>query len=146
MIREDMRRWRLPTAAFIVILLSVVAVRYTLGKRAQQKREASYESALRFYSEALKPGMTRGEVEEYLQTHNVRFRQMCCVDVKDFSKGVYDDLMKIGGEDAPWFCSQKNVYIALQFTGVRRGTNSWYALGNDTLAAVSIYRWLEGCL
>jgi len=90
--------------------------------------------------------MSRTEVEEYLQIQNVKVRQMCCVDVKDFSKGVYDDLTKIGEENAPWFCRQKNVYIAFQFTGVRRSANLWDAAGNDTLKSVNIYRWLEGCL
>jgi hypothetical protein len=130
----------------MVVMLSVVVVRCTLGKRAQQKREVRYQSALRLYSDALRPGITRLEVEEYLETRNVQFRQMCCVDGKDFSKGVYDDLTKIGEEDAPWFCSQKDVYIAFQFAGVRRGANSWDAFGTDTLKSVSIYRWLEGCL
>ncbi|HSY90879.1 MAG TPA: hypothetical protein VK812_05870, partial [Candidatus Binatus sp.] len=137
---------RLPTLILIIVILSVFVVRYTLGKRAQQKREASYQSVLRLYSEALRPGMTRLEVEEYLQTRNFEVRQMCCVDVKHFSEGVYDELTKIGEEDPPWFCSQKNVYIAFQFTGVRRGANGWDALGSDTLKSISIYRWLEGCL
>jgi hypothetical protein len=57
----------------------------TLEKRAQEKREVAYESALRSYSEALRPGMTRKEVEDYL-----RFRLIFSMDTKEFSKGVHE--------------------------------------------------------
>jgi hypothetical protein len=90
--------------------------------------------------------MTRKEVEDYLRARHINFRQMCCVDVKTFSKGVYDDLAQIGQEDAPWFCSEKNIYIAFQFTGQARNAAGWGADDSDKLKTVSIYRWLEGCL
>jgi hypothetical protein len=91
--------------------------------------------------------MTRREVEEYLRTRNVRFRQMCCVETSQrFSTNVYDDLAKIGQEDAPWFCSEKNVYVAFQFTGSQGNTTGPAADASDRLRTISIYSWLEGCL
>jgi hypothetical protein len=39
--------------------------------------------------------MTRKEVEDYLRARNVEFGHMCCVDGQ-LSKGVWDDLTKIG--------------------------------------------------
>jgi hypothetical protein len=114
-----MKRWRLPTTLVILVIICIVTVRHILEKRAQQEREAHYESILRGYSDSLKPGMTRLEVEKYLQSQNLTFRQMCCVNSKVFGAGVWDDLVKIGKEDAPWFCSENNVYIALDFTGQR---------------------------
>jgi hypothetical protein len=140
-----MRRWLLLIALLLAVTLSVV-VRHSLAKRAQQKREAGYQSALRAYSEVLNPGMTRKEVEEYLGVQNDGFRHMCCVETKDSSKGVYDDLTKIGQEDAPWFCSEKNVYIAFQFTGQPRNGTPPEADDSDKLRAITIFRLLERCL
>jgi hypothetical protein len=71
---------------------------------------------------------------------------MCCVDRKEFSRGVYDDLVKIGQEDAPWFCSEKNVYVALEFIGPERHSVGPSAEAYDTLTTITIYRWLEGCM
>ena len=90
--------------------------------------------------------MSRSEVEDYLKQHKVAFRQMCCVEIADSSKGVYDDLAKIDQEEAPWFCSQKNVYVAFQFAGKPRNGPGPEADDLDTLKAITIFRWLEGCL
>jgi len=152
----DMKHWRLLTGVLVAVALSVIGVRHVLEKRAQQKhvlekraqqkREVAYKAALRSYSEVLRPGVTRNEVESYLRAENVRFGQMCCVDPTDLSKGVYDDLTKIGQEDAPWFCSEMNIYVAFQFTGPDRHAVGWTADASDTLKSVTIYRRLESCL
>ena len=104
-----MKRWGVSVSAFFVIALLVLGVHHALARRAQQERESHYKAALLSYSRDLNPGMKRKEVEDYLHAKNAPFRQMCCVDVKKFSKSVYDDLTKIGAENAPWFCSEKNV-------------------------------------
>src|ERR1700747_2686675 len=39
-----------------------------------------------------KPGMARIEVEDYLRAKKLEFRQMCCVDAKEFRKIPWDDL------------------------------------------------------
>ena len=120
-----MRRWRLPVVVLTVAALSTLGIRHVfekrvLEKRAQQTREVAYQSAVRSYSEVLRPGMSRKEVEDYLRAKNVRFRLMCCVDIKESSKDVYDELTKVGQEDPPWACSEKNVYVAFQFTRPER--------------------------
>jgi hypothetical protein len=72
---------------------------------------------------------------------------MCCVDSTETARrDSRDDLVKIGTEDAPWFCSEKNVYVAFQFTDHQQRRGMPKADDLDTLKAVSIYRWLEGCL
>jgi hypothetical protein len=95
MIQPNMRRWLLPIALLLVITLSVILVRQRSEKQAQAEREAGYQSAVHAYSEVLKPGMTRKDFEEYLGARNLRFRHMCCVEMKDFPKGVYDDLKRL---------------------------------------------------
>jgi hypothetical protein len=91
--------------------------------------------------------MTRKEVEDYLRAKKLEFRQMCCVDTKEFRKIPWDDLVKIGEEDAPWYCSSTDVYLAFQFTkGAQFKEGMWRADDLDTLKAVSIHRSLETCL
>jgi len=139
-----MRRWGLLILTLVAITLIAFGVRSVLENRAQKKREIAYETALRSYSAALRPGMTRKDVEAYLTARNQKFRLMCCVETKKFATGVYDELTKIGQEDAPWFCSEKNVYIAFEFAGPQR--NPPEAAPSDTLSKITIYPWLEGCL
>jgi hypothetical protein len=142
----EMKRWRSLILALVVVGLVAFCGPHLLEKRAQQKREIAYELALRSYSEHFRPGMTRKEVEDYLRGRNIGFQQMCCVDDKLSSKGVWDDITKIGKESAPWSCSENNVYVAFQFIGPARSGVGWGADPSDTLKSVSIYHWLEGCL
>ena len=123
----------------------MLAVRHTIFKLKQQRREIAFQSAVRSYADVMKPGMSRKEVEDYLTAKNIGFRRMCCVDRTQFSKGVYDDVTQIGEEEAPWFCSYKNVYVAFQFTGPKHPVLSTTADPTDTLKAVSLYRRLEDC-
>src|SRR5947207_1374269 len=139
-----MKRWGVSVLAFLVVALLVFGVYHVLEKRAQQGRETGYKAALLSYSSVLKPGMKRKEVEDYLHAKNIPFRQMCCVE--KFSKGVYDDLTKIGAENAPWYCSEKIVYIAFQFSGPARSAVEWSAEPADVLESISVYRSLEGCM
>lgn len=141
-----MKRWRLLIGALVAFALIAFGVRHVLEKRAQRKREVGYETTLRSYSEVFKPGMTRKQLEDYLSAKGTPFRQMCCVSRKEFGKGVYDDLVKVGQEDAPWFCSEQNIYVAFQFIGPERHSVGPAAEASDTLNSVSVYRWLEGCL
>ena len=132
--------------AFLAVLSTVVVgIRYKLKEKAQKKREAAYESSLRSYRQELKPGMTRKEVEGYLKAKNTPLMRMCCVD-SGGNRSSLDDLTRIGQEDAPWFCSENNVYIAFQFSEYERHDGMPSANDLDTLKTVSIYRWLEGCL
>ena len=114
---------------------------------AQKKREAAYQATLRSYSQVLKPGTTRKEVERYLHGKNVEFGQTCCVDAIELSKKhSWDDLIKIGREDAPWFCSENSVYLAFQFADHGQHGTWWDANDVDTLKDISVYHRLEGCL
>jgi hypothetical protein len=145
MIQFGMKRWRSLILVLIVVASVAFGARHFLEKRAKQKREIAYQSVLRSYSDRLGSGMTRKEVEDYLRARNVEFGQMCCVDGQ-LSKGVWDDLTKIGQEGAPWYCSEHNIYVAFQFAGPKRNGVEWTADPSDTLKAVSIFHRLEGCL
>ena len=130
------------------LLIAVTIVRHRLARREQKKRQAVYELTLRSYQEALKPGMTRKEVEDYLRAKNANIRQMCCVNPRESpNRSSLDDLVKIGQEEIPFVCTENNVYVAFQFADHEHRHD--YEIRDsdlDTLRAVTIYRQLEGCL
>ena len=144
-----MRRWYLYLGILVAVLVVGFSARHLIEERARRRREVEYQKTLRSYSELLKTGMTRKQVEEYFSATQIVFRQLCCVSVKEFSRGVYDDtyddLVKIGQEDAPWFCSENNVYIAFQFLGSQKGSLP-RAEASDKLKDLTIYHHLDGCL
>jgi hypothetical protein len=70
---------------------------------------------------------------------------MCCAERADFAKGAYDDLVRIGQEDPPWFCNENNVYVAFQFAAHEPHAVA-QADPSDLLKTVTIFHWLEGCL
>jgi len=144
-----MRRWYFYLVIVVAILVVAFGARHVFQERARQRREVEYQNALRSYSEVLRTGMSRKQVEQYLSARKLPFRQLCCVSVKEFSRGVYDnaydDLVKIGQEDVPWVCSENNVYIAFQFLGWQKDTPQ-EADPSDRLKDVTIYHKLDGCL
>lgn len=120
-----------------------------MKKRAAQKREAAYQLALSEYQRVLRPGVTRTEVEGYLRSKNADFSHMCCVEPNDSAKRhTWDDLVKIGEEEHPWFCSEHFVYVAFRFADHVQGENGHSVKDDDsdTLKTVSIFHQLEGCL
>lgn len=137
-------------AAIALIVFSLWLVQNVRERNKAAEREAYYHTVLAKYTSRLKPGMTREQVEQHLQTDGTRFRQMCCVansrgeHVRIVGAG-WDDLVKIGEESAPWFCSENNVYIAFEFNPKSRGELSETNV-SDVLKRVSVFHWLEGCL
>ena len=139
------------SAAAAVLIVSVTwLVQHKRERHRAAEREIYYQTALAKFTKEIAPGMTRVQVERQLQTSGTRFRQMCCVAnfrnqyVSIIGAG-WDDLVKIGSENVPWFCSENNVYIALEFNPKLKGeladTN-----GSDILKKISVFHQLEGCL
>jgi hypothetical protein len=144
-----------PLILFILILvvapLIFLGVRYEMKvraeTRAQAKREIGYQAALGSYSQVLKPGMTRKEVEGYFHAKNISFVQTCCVESTGFSKKhSLDDLVEIGKDAAPWVCRENNAYLAFEFIDQGQHGTAWDSNDADTLKAVGIYHRLEGCI
>jgi hypothetical protein len=99
-------------------------------------------AALQLYSEVLKPGMSRKEVEDYLNAKGIAHVAMCCVE----ERSADADLVKIGTEKHPWYFSEHNVDIAFQFVGDRHDGQRSYHRDSDNLKVITIHHWLEGCL
>ena len=132
-------RSALATAACALVVLGFVSGCARFGKK---QREAAYQAALTSYSRALTTGMLRKDVEAYLKARGTPFLQMCCMGA---SHNALDDLIKIGEEESPWYCSEHNVYVGLEF--VSRGGHQFpEAHDADALQTVRIHHWLGGCL
>jgi hypothetical protein len=125
--------------AFFLVLTTSFG---TSGQSAKQKREADYQAALQSYSDALKPGATRKSVEDYLQAKGVNYEKMCCI----LEKSAEAELVRIGKEKHPWYCSEHNVYIAFQFVDELHGGGRPSDSDLDKLKSITVYHWLEGCL
>jgi hypothetical protein len=135
---------------FVVFALFIVGTgtRFAIKKRAAQKREATYQLALSEYQRALRPGMTRKEVEDYLRAKNAQFRKSNFAESGP-NRHSFDDLTKIGEEDAPWFCGENNVYVAFYFVDHESSSAPGFRFKDDDLDAlksVSLYHMLEDCL
>ena len=75
--RLPSNEYAIETPIVLLILILVVAPLIFFGvrdelkvraeTRAQAKRESTYQATLRAYSQIIKPGMKRKEVEEYLR-------------------------------------------------------------------------------
>ena len=68
-----MKRWA--ALLFLSLLVGVpgVVIQHARSEYEKKQREAEYQSILRRYSEALKPGITRKGVEAYLAAHQAKF-------------------------------------------------------------------------
>ena len=137
-------------ASVLLLALSIWFVQHLRERHRAEERGAQYQMVLAGYASQVKPGMTREEVERYLQTTGKQFKQMCCVAISkgkhvSFDRAGYDDLVKIGEESAPWGCSENNVYIAFEFNPKSLDEVS-STNGSDILKMVSVFHQLEDCM
>jgi hypothetical protein len=142
-------RWPLKMVFALLALFAVgMGAQFAINKRAAQKREATYQLALSEYQRALRPGMSRKQVEDYLHAKNAQFLQSNFAESGP-NRHSMDDLTKIGKEDAPWYCGEHNVYIAFYFVDHESSLAPGFMFKDDdldTLKSVSLYHWLEDCL
>ena len=106
--------------------------------RARMKRENEYQSALHFYNQIFKRGMTKKEVEEWLNSNKIEF-------FRQSSNSSSYDLIKIGEEEPPWYCGVHWVYVKLNFRDVEQ-RGPYGADDEDTLNETEVYHQLDRCL
>lgn len=136
-----MRRWVLIAAMLICVVFVHALVSNVVAKREERKREAVFQETLRSYQEALKPGMTRKQVEDYLNSKDASFTRTCCID----QEGRFAaDITKIWQGKPPWYCNDNSMYVAFQFTTPALAATS--SDPKDVLDKVMLYQHLGGCL
>ncbi|HTQ61428.1 MAG TPA: hypothetical protein VMI32_14470 [Candidatus Solibacter sp.] len=126
---------------FVLLVLFAAGSCDAQAQSAKGKREAAYQARLHSYSDVLKPGMSRKNVEDYLRGKGVAFGQLCCID----EKSAFADLVYIGKEKHPWYCEKHNVFIAFQFAAVEPH-KGWEAYDSDVLKSITVFHKFEGCL
>lgn len=136
-----MKRWMLLIMVVVAISSAAMVLSSHVRSEARTKREAEYQMALQSYSHDLKPGLTRKEVENYLHAKGAVFTQMCCIE----ERTTYADLVKVGEESAPWYCSESYVHVAFEFAATEPH-ELWKAYETDKLRRILIFRQLGGCL
>lgn len=127
----------------IAIFFSVLRAHGLREGKAERTRQLEYQAQVKKYSDALKPGTTRRMVEGYLRAQNVTYSSMCCVSTAH--KG-FSELVLIGHERPPWYCSAKNIYVAFEFDAADPSDYSTRQNAADPLSDVTLFPWLEGCL
>jgi len=135
-----MKRW-LVILTVSVIVLSALAVRRSVQTTARRKREIGYQAALRTYSDAFHPGITRKELEDSLRSRRINFTRMYTA-FGGTTQCQYADLVKIGEETAPWYCEVEYVYVAIEFSG----TDKYKQNDADVLERIEEFRPDQGCL
>jgi hypothetical protein len=123
-----------------VALIAVITLLFALVQIVGiVRRNAQYDHILKTYSEVLKPGMKRSEVEAYLITSKrVSFSQDCCIGSK-----ALRDLVEIAREQKGWVCPEEVVNVAFQFAATDP-KRAGYADPEDRLIGTSLDR--SGCL
>jgi hypothetical protein len=141
-----MKRWQrillLGVSVAVVVVVSV-SLHSARARQAAKAREVYYEFVLFTYSQDFKLGMSRANVEHVLQARKTAFTELCCIDAT-----TYTDLVKIGDEAVPWYCSENTVYVSFQFTAVEPQPASvpYASHPSDVLKGLTIFRHLTGCL
>ena len=118
------------TLAVLLVALDVSGDRYE-ERRAARARQIVYQEAVNEYAVALKLGTSRSEVESYLHSRDRKFERSS--RLSNSASGAAD-LVKIGAERPPWFCSRLDFFAAFKF--------SW----TDKLQDVVLYSELVDCL
>jgi hypothetical protein len=137
------RRWGLLIIAAALLTVCVLGIKGLINRRAERKRQIEYRALLNEYSGSLKSGMSRREVESYFRLRGRSFRQMCCVGVP---RNAYADIVKIGEENAPWYCNKYNIYVAFEFETTEPHGSITDARDTDRLENITLFPWLEECL
>lgn len=131
------------TVSFVLLVGCVLALRNVIEGRNAKKRQVQYQAALESYSDAMKPGSSRRDVEFYLHQRKLPFQQLCCVRER---RSAYADLLKVGEEKVPWFCNKNNTYVALEFEATEPHGEIPEAHDSDRLISTTLWPHLEECL
>jgi hypothetical protein len=134
-----MRRRTKIILAVPLILIGFLAVStYVRVWRICVEEKRIYRAALPLYSEFLKPGMQRTEVERELHQRSISFTQ-------NYAYGQYprDEFVLLKRIDSPvWYCSFEDITVHLEFDSNSSAAHSL----DDPLSGISEYRVLMDCL
>ncbi|MGB8522815.1 MAG: hypothetical protein WCD43_07605 [Candidatus Acidiferrales bacterium] len=125
-------------------LLSLVLVGVSLGGLTGCVARRT-KAAVLSYSQVLKPGMTRKDVEDYFRTNRVQFSQGCCAEGSNGHS--LDDYIEIGTQHFPVPCGDTSYYVAFIFNEqtLRPPERMMQADDLDTLRSITTFNWVDDC-
>jgi len=90
----------------VALIVAAIAAIFLLSHIVGVARsDAQYRAILKTYSDVLKPGMERSEVENYFMTSKY----------VSFDRGASEDIVHIARERAGWICQEELVYLTFEF-------------------------------
>jgi hypothetical protein len=124
-------------------LLSLVLVGVSLGALAGCVARRTKAAALS-YSQDLKPGMTRKDVEDYFRANKVEFSRGCCAGLNE---RTVDDLIEIGTQHFPVPCGDNTYYVAFIFNDQTQHppVRPMQADDLDTLRSITTFYRVDDC-
>jgi hypothetical protein len=138
-----MPRWLRAIVVLIISIVCIVVIRNIEKAKRREEHYAEYQAALTKFTQALKPGTTRKQVEDYLRAQNLMFHRTCCSN----DRHVFATEVRVGQEDRPWYCSEWNVYVRFEFNTTEPDR---YPIrepsDGDTLSDLHLRSRGEGCL
>jgi hypothetical protein len=121
---------------WVALIAAIAAIFVTIHIGQIAYSNAQYRRVLKTYSDVLKPGMKRSEVENFIMSKHGSFMRECCVGPQ---RGTLDDLVKIAHEEEGWVCQRQVVYAAFEFAAIDPKRES-VADPEDRLVRSSLYR------
>ena len=126
-------------------LLSLVLVSISLGVLGGCVARRT-KAAVAPYSQVLKPGMTRKEVEDYFRVNKIQFGQGCCAEHPHGHS--LDDYVEIGTQHIPLPCGDTSYYVAFTFDDQTQHPPTRKILPADdldTLRSITTFHWVDDC-
>jgi hypothetical protein len=126
--------------ATVAVALSI-AVHHWYSLQAQRNRDAIYQRSLQSYLQEFPSGLERKTVEDRLRVNKTQIQQL----FNARSLNAFTDLVRIGQDPAPWYCSDVGVYIAFDFAATEQHPSD-DSRDSDVLRRVRLEKHGEECL
>ncbi len=112
----------------LIVLVGLIVVAVNLMSSSEKKEdEKQFQATVASYRDALKPGTSRAQVEDYFQKQNI-----------SFDKQPSSDRTKLGEQPRNLFCQPWKVYLDFQFKSSGMGAAA--ARDSDVLTGMELKR------
>src|SRR5207302_6889447 len=98
----------IPPYLVALIVAAIAAIFLLAHVVGIARRNAQYRATLKTYSDVLRPGMKRTDVENYFIMSKY----------VSFNRGASEDIVEIAHEKAGWVCQEQVVYLKFEFAAV----------------------------
>jgi hypothetical protein len=122
--------------------MSAIAGWTAYRSRREAANRVRVEVRLQEFMQRVPIGANRKQVKNLLQAQGVPFFERCCFE----SNGPFSILVRVGQENAPWYCSEWPDYVAFEFSALEAPRSPLRILESDVLKLIHLTSNGEGCL